>query len=308
MPSKRSTEKAPPPSEPATVTWLARRNLLWLAFFVATGAISARVSWMQFAKEIRDGKDFVIATQRIKVTPPPQGVRIDLSKEITNNFDNSPMSLLDANVVERVGQTLALHPWVSRVKRVQKHYPGELWIDVDYRQPVAAVEVETPKTEGGKRESGVFPIDATGVVLNKKDLPEKLVLESLLRIYAFGSYPSGDFGSKWDDEQIVGAAKLAGTLANDWNAAGLYRIEMVDGIDGRSTTYHLFSRSGDDVVWGSAPGREAKGEPAASQKLAVLRSLVQTQGRFGLSEKAPRHVDLRDASQASRASNGSSSR
>lgn len=308
MASKRA-EKASAPAEPTPITWLARRNMLWLAFFVGTGAITARVSWMQFAKEIRGGKDFVIAPQRIKITLPPQIVRIDLAKEIAANFENNPMSLLDNNVVERVGQTLALHPWISRVKRVQKHYPGELWIDVAYRQPVAAVEVERPKPRDGEpRQQGVIPIDATGIVLNAKDLPDAFVKKDLLRIHAFGLYPSGDFGSKWDDEKIVGAAKLAGALASDWSAAGLYRIEMAEGIDSRSTTYHLFSSSGDNVVWGSAPGREAKGEPSASQKLATLRSIVQTQGKFGVTEKAPRHFDLRDASQASRASVAPSSR
>lgn len=304
--AKRSTssrDHAKDVPQPQTITWLRRTNLIWLAVFVTAGAITARISWQQSSREIRGGQEFAVNAARIKITPPPPYLRLDLTKEVANaTFDETgkSLSILDPVVVEKVGQTLALNSWVSRVKRVQKHYPGELWIDLVYRLPVAVVEVKMPTDS--KPGAGLVPIDAEGVVLDRKELQERepspLLTEKLIRIHALELFPTDGCGSKWNDARIAGAAKIAGLIADDWQAAGLYRIEFGDGIDPESVDFHLFSKTGDQVVWGSAPGREVQGEPMASQKLANLRAMIQSQGRFGNDKSAPRMVDLRSPEQA----------
>ena len=74
-----------------------------------------------------------------------------------------PLSLMDDDLVERVKSAFSLHPWIARVVRVEKFYPGRVVVDVVYRHPVCMVEVL----------GELLPVDVEGVVLPKEDFLQR---------------------------------------------------------------------------------------------------------------------------------------
>ena len=110
--------------------------------------------------------------------------------------------------------------------------------------------------------------------------------------------PAGPYGSVWGSERVAGAARIAAAFGSRWKEAGLYRIAAVESSSGE-ILFELRTREGTRIVWGSAPGREATGEPSAEQKILALEQLVADKGPLDRSG-APAVVDLRQLGRGSK--------
>ena len=69
------------------------------------------------------------------------------------------MSILDDELVQKIQTAFSLHPWVANVTHVTKRHPAHVDVELEYRKPVAMVEVH----ENGS--DGLYPVDTDGVLL-----------------------------------------------------------------------------------------------------------------------------------------------
>ncbi len=253
MAAARSSEK----KEQTWVAWMLRAEVR--SFFVSVLALAllgtgAYLMWTKFGDQILAHQSYRLNPEQIEYTPQPDWVQLNLREEVVKLGGFERLDLHQPDLTLRVADAFGLHPWVRKVKRVSKHYPAKIRVEIEYRRPVAMVVVLT----------GLQPIDAEGVWL----LPEGFTPEhaqTYPRIFVGDTSPSGPPGSPWGDPSIVGAAQLAATLSEFWADLKLYQIELSDNPAQTisAADFDLVDRDGSfRVHWGRAPGQELAGEPS----------------------------------------------
>jgi hypothetical protein len=252
----------------AVSAWLqgTRRNVLVALTVVAILAVAAGQAWQQYGASEAHSEAYLVGLAQIDVNPPPPWVHGDVKREAIRLGSLEQLSLLDRNATQRVSQAFALHPWVSDVRRVSKHFPASVEVNVVYRKPVAIVEVEY----GG--EPGLLPIDRSATLLRPEDFSTAQV-KALPRIYVGRTFPVGSVGATWGDDRVAAAALVAELLCDEWEALQLHRIEALPSIAGglqELTAFEIVANNGRRFVWGRAPGREASGERTSDAKRAAL--------------------------------------
>jgi hypothetical protein len=188
-------------------------------------------------------------------------------------FATARSKIFDKDVTIRVYQAFELHPWVLKVKRVSKHPPARLDVDVEYRLPVAWVEVPPGVLPGN--EAGVIPVDANSVVLPTQDFSHAN-LHDYLRISVAGISACGMAGSPWGDPRVTGAARIAAALQGVWREGKLFRVRL--------SVYELETQGHHRIVWGHAPGEEITDEPSPAVKLKRLNQLIEAVGDLDKAE------------------------
>lgn len=178
------------------------------------------------------------------------------------------VSLLDRAACAQISSAFGSHPWVRRVIGVRKQPTGGLDVRLEYRQPVAMVDVVSrhPDLSG----VGCFAVDADGVLLPPADFSQSHTLE-FLHIVAPGAYPTGAIGTAFGDERITAAAKLAGLLHPIRDELKLRSIGVHGDLRSNPIVQlEIANQDGDLFFWGSPPGEEPRGEPPAADKLRTL--------------------------------------
>lgn len=267
--------------------------MLGLLFFVAVVTVVV-YSWRHWGRTVVARPIYRIAAESIEITPPPPWIRTDVRSEVVRNGALNDLTIFDKDATIRVYQAFELHPWIAKVQRVSKHPPARLIVDLEYRQPVAWVEVPgaSPTDEGG-----VIPIDGLTCVLPSRDFTSE-DLKHYLRISVRDVRPYGLAGTVWGDTRIAGAAKIATALDGAWQGLQLYRIQLVNTIElsgnPMEPVYELETASHRRIVWGNAPGQERPDEPSAPVKVNRLQQAAKTLG--SLEQLPASGADLRDVS------------
>src|SRR5262245_44699904 len=100
--------------------------------------------------------EYRMRATEIEITPPPHWVPHDLVAQVVEQAAlPEEVSLLDDRLVVDVAEAFRLCPWVEEVVSVSKSFPGRVTVVLNYRRPVAMVEVQ----------AGHYPIDPHGVLL-----------------------------------------------------------------------------------------------------------------------------------------------
>lgn len=288
------------PSEPAPARWPDRFThllgvppgaLVGLAFFILV-VVAVVYGWRTFGRTVVARPIYRLAVESIKVTPPPAWIKTDIRAEIVRDGALTDLTIFDKDATLRVYQAFELHgsPWISQVKRVSKQPPAQLTVDVEYRHPVAWVEV--PGLKPGD-EGGVIPVDATGYVLPTRDFT-KAQLPEYLRISIRDVRPYGLAGSAWGDPRVAGAAQIARVLGDVWKPLEVFRILLASPADSSAAepSYELELASGQRLLWGVAPGTTSVREPTAETKIERLVKLHETLKSW---DRAPSEgIDLRN--------------
>jgi hypothetical protein len=262
--------------------------LRWLiAAAVIIGLIVAGWSyaWRIWGEPGTTSKDFVVMPENISITPPPTWIHADVKAEATKSGSLSSLPLRDPQLVDKVSRAFAAHSWVASVKKVSKHYPARIEVELEYRRPVAMVEVTW------QGEPKLYFIDAASVLLPSEDFEKEVEQKAphFLRIFAGDVSPTGRaFGTPWGSEKIAGAALLAQAWQDHWQQLGLYRLLVTDDANAKPM-YWLATKSGTRVLWGHAPGSEAKEEQTPREKIAWLEQYV---ARHGPLDKSAADADL----------------
>jgi len=269
-----SSRKTPKTLTPFQRLW--RRSMIVLAF-VALAVGGSLFAWQRLGDKITQAPDYLVKADSIVITTPtPNWIRTDVRAEVVRDGSLEGLSILDRQLTVKVAQAFAMHSWVQAVKHVSKHPQGRVMVDLEYRQPVAMVEVVV---DG---QPGLLPVDGQGVLLSPVDFTAEDVSE-YIRIAVPDSRPVGTLGEAWGDLRVHGAACLAAVLHKRWKQLGLCRIAVTEGDSagglGQTAQFELQTRAGARVLWGAAPD---PGDPTqvqlAAAKAQRLIERVETLG------------------------------
>ncbi|HEX6987406.1 MAG TPA: hypothetical protein VF170_18655, partial [Planctomycetaceae bacterium] len=175
--------------------------------------------------------------------------------------------VLDPALLPRLAEAFAKEPWVKRVVRLRKGLPAHVEVELEYRRPVAMIDVK----------QGVYPVDEEGVLLPPEDFSPAEGRRYPL-VTGVRSLPAGPPGTPWGDATVLGAAKIAAAVGPSWDELDLAAIHVPPVAtatpDLDDLTFELHARGGSKVIWGRPPGTGHPGELTADQKLGRLKRYV----------------------------------
>lgn len=208
----------------------------------------------------------------MKHDPPPYWIRdrfLDEVKTLGGLPDR--FCVLDGHTVRRLVEALRLHPWVRHVQWVRARHPNRLEAKVEYRWPVALVQV---------RGGGTL-VDRHGVVLRaERDFP---LAERAKCFWITGVTmpPPSTPGRTWDDPGVQAACELAQVLRACKDRLALTVIDVANHQgrrDLRDSEIVLWTSNRTRVNWGRAPNTDKPGEVPVQEKLARLVQYAQKYG------------------------------
>jgi len=265
--------------------WLQPGWLVLAAGVLSLVVLGPRI-W-KWLPDLRQRPEYQLRTADIVVADLPRWVPRKLVAEVVERGQlGTQRSLLEPNLLPEIARAFEQHPWVEKVIRISKGVPARITVEVQFRKPVAMVELPT----------GVLPIDSQGVLLPPSDFtPEDARRYPL--ILNVSSSPRGGPGHPWGDPQVAGAAKLAGALLPHWNEFQLEAVLLpgaTASVDAKlwEGNFQVVTRGGSRILWGRAPGVVYPGELTAEQKLGRLEECVTRFGGFDQPD-GPYEIDIR---------------
>ena len=279
-------ESAEPPVPPRWRGWFRPTVIASLALVAAAVLLWPHIS--KFLPDISQRGEYRVAVSDIEISRAPHWVPQNLVQQVAEQAAlPEHVSLLDDGLVETVARAFRQHPWIEKVVRVKKTYPSRLEVEVEYRKPVAMVEVK----------QGLYPIDATGILLPPADFAVADTKHYPL-ISSVRTIPQGAAGNGWGDPIVLGAAQISSVLSARWKEFSLVEIRVPTGAT-EDGVYHLYTKGGSRIVWGRAPASDHPGELSAEQKVGRMEEYVNRFGGFD-QPNGPYEIDIRHLQEISR--------
>jgi len=230
--------------------------------------------------------EYLVTPQSVQIPPLPDWINnSQIRNEVFRDASlDGPLSIMDDDLTERIGNAFSLHPWIAKVCWVRKHHPARVEVELIYRRPVCMVEVP----------GGLFPVDSQGVLLPAADF-SPIEASRYPRLVSVDTLPMGTAGECWGDPRVVGGAEIATALGEAWQELRLAQIlPSTRPAAGVMTehTYTLVTRRGTQIYWGPAPGSGVPGELPAAEKVALLQKYVQEHGTLE-GHHGPQELDVR---------------
>ncbi len=230
--------------------------------------------WQRVHGDVLTSTAYTLSPDDIVVTNRPDWMGFDIREKVFRDASlQQKLSIMDRDLNERIAAAFSLHPWVAKVNRVSKRYPGGVDVDLEYRRPVCVVETC----------SGLIPVDVEGNALPAQDIPESQKLRYPRLVCPDLSTPQGLFGDQWGDPRVLGAARIADAMGDRWKSYRLRLIEPIppgEGDRAGDTLYRMRTQSHSIVIWRRAPGMEISAEPTAADKIAYLDEQVRLYGNL----------------------------
>jgi hypothetical protein len=267
-------KNAPPPPEPPSgiLTLLRQSGLGTLVVVCGLLAGTGWFLWQQVHRTVAARGDYLLDLNEIELPPKPAWIRADVRAEALRDASlDPPLSLINTSLPERLAKAYSLHPWVSRVDGVQITYPAHANIKLQYRQPVAMVELA----------NGLLPIDSAGTLLPPSDFENHPDVLKYPRFAVNVGSPTAPAGTVWENPLVLGGAQISAALTPLWNQAALQRLRWVEdlaNVGSITRHYVLETKNGGTLIWGQAPGREHVGELPAADKIAALKRWSEQPG------------------------------
>jgi hypothetical protein len=240
------------------------RKFIPLVLLLIGVGFAIEYAWQRWGVPAMQGPQYRLSAEQMIVTPQPAWIHTNVKEDVIRDGQLTELQLLDPHLAEKISRAFTLHSWVAKVVEVRKEYPAKLTVTVEYRQPVAMVEV------AAATGPGLLFVDADGILLPSDDFAIRQT-KDFLRIQAPHATPAGVYGTTWGDVRIERSARLAKYLKEHWQALGIYRIRVVEGL-GTDMLLELETGDGQVVRWGHAPGEEVPPERTAEEKLRFLQA------------------------------------
>jgi hypothetical protein len=295
-----------PESSPLVAPWLrhtlgwllgAGRPVLILAALAGVLGGGAYIGYRKLKPKIVALPEYQIGIEQVEITPQPAWIHADVRGEVFSDARlDGMLSLMDDDLVDRIKNAFAQHPWVARVARVAKRYPSSVQVELVYRRPLCMVEVP----------GGVYAVDADGVLLPSKDFSgnEATRYPRLARVDREPIVPAGRI---WNDTRVLGGAKIADALGPVWDSMRLAYIlplpdePTVGGGPGHRASEPVFmlltrvdaTHAGTQIRWGYAPDAKIPGELSADEKVGRLKQYVSEHDSLDLPTGKPQQLDVR---------------
>jgi hypothetical protein len=263
------------------------RTALLLTLIVAMFVGLGYMAWQKVGEDVLASEQYWLAQEDVHVSPPAPWIHRDIRAEVFRDASlDSPLSLMDDDLTERIANAFSLHPWVAKVHRVTKHYPARVEVEVEYRRPALMVQVP----------GALLAVDAEGVLLPSESQDFSPVeARRYPRLVGVDTAPVGPVGTRWGDARVLEGAEIAAVLAPVWQQFKLDCIvpsSLVELGHGDQYAYQLITKGGTRILWGRAPSAEIPGEPAAPDKVAWLIDYQRENGTLEGPE-GPHQLDLR---------------
>lgn len=228
-------------------------------------------AWSYMGPALTGGGRYALTPEMLSVPAPPEWIDADVQAEVYKQARLQEISVVDPQAAVKVYNAFAVHPWIAKVNQVSKVAGPKIVVDLEYRRPVAMVEVYD------NSQWGLLPIDGHGVVLSPSAFSGKHA-RSFLRIAVDGAMPIGDVGSNWGDSRVVGGARIALAWGDQWEPLKLYRVSATVETAGGPPVYEITTRDNNRVIWGNAPGQEENGENKPEDKVQLILAEVAARG------------------------------
>lgn len=274
--------------------WLLGPGRTGLVIVVMFGVFigAAWLAWIKLQPRIVVASEYRIGPEQVEVTLPPAWIHTDIRAAVFRSptLDGS-LSLLDADLVPRITNAFAAHPWVAKVTRVSKHHPASVKVGLVYRKPVCMVKV--PR--------GLLPVDAEGVLLPSEDFSPTEAATQYLAVRDVDREPTSPVGSRWGDARALGGAEIAAAIGDVWKQLRLYSI-VPQTEDPASGTGRLSepvfwittsTRGASRIFWGYAPGANAPNDLPAAEKVARLKRYFLEHDTFDGPQGQRQDLDIR---------------
>src|SRR5690606_25168102 len=167
------------------------------------------MAWQRWGPGVIQDSRRLLTAENLVITPQPEWIDPDTDVKAEAIRDGSLLgiNLLDDQASVQVARAFELHSWVRKVQRVQKQAPGSVTVELEYRRPIALVEVLFQEVLSYES------VDCDGVVLPEDWFHrDPARLKNYLRITADYAMPSGTVGMPWGDARVHGAARIATLL------------------------------------------------------------------------------------------------
>ena len=285
--AKTSSEGAgPPPQESDLITWFFRPPMLFRMALVA-GVCALWPYAAQRLPSLGKRSEYHVSFGQIQIHPRPESpVPGDLLEQVERLADfHRELSILDERLTADVAAAFGKHPWVSKVVRVQKAFPASISVELEYRRPVATVQVS------GLR----IPVDGHAVILPMQDL-SKADVDRYPLITNIYLKPTVKPGTVSTDPALIAATKLADLLREKWSPLKLEAISATKLASGStaadSIMLELRTKGGSKILWGRVPGSDHPGELEPTQKIRRLENYLTEFGDY-LQPHGPYEIDIR---------------
>jgi len=289
---KKDAAKPPEPPKAAPRRRWFPANLC-IAIGLLLIAATSYPAWKHLIPDLTGRSEYKVRAEQIAITQPPQWVPANLVEQVLEHADlTGDLSLLDDGLTKRLAEAFALHPWVEEVVTVKKSFPAAVSVQLNYRRPVAMVQVK----------QGMYPVDPSGVLLPPEDfsVSETKLYPLITNVH---STPQGPAGTSWGDAAVIGAANLADVLSPHWKKLALAAIECPREASATQLrgdeVYVLLANGGSRILWGRVPGSDQPGELSTEQKIGRLKKYVADFGGFDR-PNGPYEIDIRHWQEISR--------
>jgi hypothetical protein len=245
------------------------RKRLWfiggLAVALALLALSAFGASKMLRQRLHGHPRYAIDWQAIDCPVPPGQERNEFLDEVAYVGDlPSHLHLLDDDLARHLAAAFARHPWVEQVERVELIPSGRVEVQLSFRTPVLVVQLQGARSEAVPAAGRV--IDGQGILL-----PAKTAHDHLPVLAGDFPPPAGPAGSRWGDNRVEAAARLAALLRLHQDRLQLCAFQVTPaGV--------ILKGPRQRVLWGNLPGAEAKCEAAADLKLERLLKFCDEHG------------------------------
>lgn len=179
---------------------------------------------------------------------------------------------IDEALCARLHERLTQSGWIKRVNRIGKSSPGVVYVDCEYREPLAMLQHHEHYylvDEFGVRLPGRYEYD-----------PDWILIQGV-------SAAPPEEGQEWPGDDLSAGIKLAHLIMRQPYREQVAAI-LVHNYGGRYNAYDAHIELVSDhhaarILWGSAPGEELE-ENTAAQKLHILAENHRRYGRIDANE------------------------
>ena len=226
--------------------------------------------WHMIRPEIGQQNDYVLHADRIEMSSRPLWIPPTLQNDAIENDTNlttyEQLSLLDPKLAENLMNAFRTEPWVREVNSVSLKYPAKVFIDAQFREPVAFVETLS-SVKDGISSRATYQVDVDGVLLPTDFLaaavstnPESI--HDYIWFEGIRSTPVGMYGQPWGDPILDEAALLADFLRGSFKQLELARILLPDESEQKKIPpekrslqriWRLKTAKGREIIWGAFP-------------------------------------------------------
>lgn len=263
---------------PTQFQLILRPRLILAVIVLLASGVAARKLWDGLHDRLAGSPQYQITAEKIHLSPDPVPVwiRSDVKSEVLRDSRLIGTATLLGDTRETQQQLVdafEIHPWIRTVRRIEFAGRSRIEIDLEYREPVAVIEV------AGTGQLELLPVDCDGVRLPDEDLTD--VEKSYLpRIADIEVRPL--IGDALTDLRVVGAVKLAAGLRSVWE-----EFQLLDLVPSeypevyrshRYYSYDIRSNGGTLIRWGAAPKLGPPSEGTFDEKLARLQRYVRENG------------------------------